>query len=442
MGLALLALTVPAPSARTLESCVGRGARVVHGVTVVGAGSRGVVLSNQSDEDLCSWAPFARTLASAGFRVALYDYGNTSPDAEAVAAAAALRGLGATKIALVGASEGAKASILGAGRARAAAVVSLSAERYLGGIDVVPAARRLTAPVLYLYAKADPYSESDTPTLYRATKERAKTLVALSGSAHGTALLPRVSSRIVAFLRTTLQHSVARSPASAGLPSLTKRCAQKAAATTFWFKASDGARLDGAVLGSGRTGVVLATEYPADLCQWLPEALVLQARGLRVLLFDFRGYGLSPRPAKIAAETHYVDDVVGAARELRKRGATRVYLMGASLGATSSIVGAMRIRPAVAGVVSLSGEADLTPSFPGSGLNAVAAAARLMMPVLYVAARDDGLTPPADVARFRAALYRPGDKVAVFPGTWHGWQLLYFAPYKAQVAALVRSFLR
>ena len=208
MGLALLALTVPAPSARTLESCVGRGARVVHGVTVVGAGSRGVVLSNQSDENLCSWAPFARTLARAGFHIALYDYGNTSPDAEAVAAAAVLRGLGVTKIALVGASEGAKASILGAARARAAAVVSLSAERYLGGIDVVPAARRLTAPVLYLYAKSDPYSGSDTPTLYRATKERAKTLVALSGSAHGTALLPRVSTRILAFLRTTLQHSV------------------------------------------------------------------------------------------------------------------------------------------------------------------------------------------------------------------------------------------
>jgi pimeloyl-ACP methyl ester carboxylesterase len=414
----------------------------VHGVAVLGSGPRGVVLSNQSDENLCSWAPFARTLARAGFHIALYDYGNTSPDAEAVAAAAVLRGLGVTKIALVGASEGAKASILGAARARAAAVVSLSAERYLGGIDVVPAARRLTAPVLYLYAKSDPYSGSDTPTLYRATKERAKTLVALSGSAHGTALLPRVSTRILAFLRTTLQHSVSRSPASAGLPPLTKRCAQKAAATTFWFKASDGARLDGAVLGSGRTGVVLATEYPSDLCQWLPEALVLQARGFRVFLFDFRGYGLSPRPAKIAAETHYVDDVVGAARELRRRGGTRVYLMGASLGATSSIVAATRIRPAVAGVVSLSGEADLSPSFPGSGLNAVAAAARLTMPVLYVAARDDGLTPPADVARFRSALRRPGDKVAVFPGTWHGWQLVYFAPYKAQVAALVRAFIR
>ena len=442
MGLALLALTVPARS--ELESCVGHGARVVHvhGVTVLGSGPRGVVLSNQSDEDLCSWAPFARMLARDGFRVALYDYGNADPVAAVAAAAARLRILGATRVALVGASEGAKASILAASHARARAVVSLSAERYLGGIDVLPAARRLAVPVIYLYAKDDPYSQSATPELFRATKERAKTLVALAGSAHGTALLPRVSSRLVAFLRATLQRSVARSPANAGLPSLTKRCGQKAAATTFWFKASDGARLDGAMLGTGRTGVVLATEYPSDLCQWLPEALVLRARGLRVLMFDFRGYGLSPRPAKIAAETHYVGDVVGAARELRRRGATRVYLMGASLGATSSIVAATRIRPAVAGVVSLSGEADLTPSFPGSGLNAVAAAPGLTMPVLYVAARDDGLTPPADVARFRSALRRPGDRVAVFPGAWHGWQLVYFAPYKVRVAALIRSFLR
>jgi pimeloyl-ACP methyl ester carboxylesterase len=428
VGLALVALTVTAPKASALDRCLGPGARVVHGVAVLGTGTRGVVLSNQSDEDLCSWAPFANTLARDGFRVALYDYGNSDPVAAVGAAAADLRSLGATRVALVGASEGAKASILAASRARVTAVVSLSAERYLGGIDVLPAAGRLTAPVLYLYAKADPYSESATPALFRATKERAKTLVALTGSGHGTALLPRVSGRIRAFLRMTLQHSVARSPSRSGLPSLTTRCARKMNATTFWFRASDGARLDGAMLGTGRTGVVLATEYPADLCDWIPEALVLRARGFRVVLFDFRGLGLSPRPVRITAETHYVDDVVGAARELRRRGASRVYLMGASLGATSSIVAATQIHPTVAGVVSLSGEADLTRSFPGSGLKAAVAAARLSMPVLYVAAHDDGLAPPADVRRFRSALRRPGDKVAVFPGSWHGWQLLYFAP--------------
>ncbi len=225
--------------------------------------------------------------------------------------------------------------------------------------------------------------------------------------------------------------------------SLARRCVQPVRdVETFWFTSADGPRLYGAVLGSGGTGVVLATQSQGDVCEWLREALVLRARGLRVLLFDFRGFGMSGHPPKVADETHYVNDVVAAARELRARGARRVFLMGASLGASASIVAAGRIRPKVAGVVSLSGEADLRPSFPGSGLDALGASRRLTVPLLYLAARDDGLTPPADVARFRAALRtHRGSRVAVFPGGWHGWSLLYTAPYRARVAALVDGFL-
>jgi dienelactone hydrolase len=115
--------------------------------------------------------------------------------------------------------------------------------------------------------------------------------------------------------------------------------------------------------------------------------------------------------------------------------------MGASLGGTSVIVAAVRIRPAVTGVLSLSREADLTGF--SSDLDAVAAARRLHVPVVYVVSKDDPLTPPADVARVRAALRTPGSRVVVFPDAYHGWDLLYAAPYRAaRVAALVRSFLR
>jgi pimeloyl-ACP methyl ester carboxylesterase len=195
------------------------------------------------------------------------------------------------------------------------------------------------------------------------------------------------------------------------------------------------------VLGSGRTGVVLATEYPADLCSWLPEALVLQQRGFRVLLFDFRGFGLSTQPPP-AKQRRFVEDVVGAARELRARGAKRVYLMGASLGATSSIIAATRVRPLVAGVVSLSGEANLNGRVATTGLDAETAAKRLKVPVLYAVARGDPLTPPADVVRMRAALRSKGSSVHVFAGTFHGWDMLYLAPYRARVDALIRAFLR
>jgi dienelactone hydrolase len=137
-----------------------------------------------------------------------------------------------------------------------------------------------------------------------------------------------------------------------------------------------------------------------------------------------------------------VPDVVGAARKLRALGVSRVYLMGASLGGTASIVAATRIEPAVAGVVSLSGEADLSGLFPGSGLDAVAAAKNLKVPVLFVAAKQDGLVPAADVARIRSALRSRGSRVVLYPGPYHGWDLLYLAPYRTQVARLVNGFLR
>jgi len=45
-----------------------------------------------------------------------------------------------------------------------------------------------------------------------------------------------------------------------------------------WFEATDGTLLDGAFVGSGSSGVVLAHEYPADLCGWWPFATYLARR--------------------------------------------------------------------------------------------------------------------------------------------------------------------
>jgi len=447
--------TVLAPTAAAgpaLDSCVPKTARVVRlrssaytplSAVVLGAGPRGVVLSNESDEDLCSWLPLAGRLAGSGFHVALYDYSGLSPVADLLAVSGELHRLGARTIGLVGASEGAKASIAAAGGARAAAVVSISAERVLSGVgDLLPAARRLRAPILYLYARGDHLAETATPQLFRATRAADKRLVGFPGIDHGTALLahPPVPSLVVSFLRERLSARNTSGPIPAPPPSLAERCGGHPGGAVFWFKAADGSRLDGAVLGTGSAGVVLATESPGDVCRWLPEALVLRKRGLRVFLFDFRGMGASPLPTQLRAPLDYSADVVGAARALRARGARRIYLMGASLGGTSSIVAAVRIRPAVAGVVDLSGENDLTAFYPD--LDALKAARRLTVPALFVVSKYDALTPPADVARMRAALRSRGSRVVVFADAYHGWDMLYAAPYRASAAALVNGFLR
>jgi hypothetical protein len=84
---------------------------------------------------------------------------------------------------------------------------------------------------------------------------------------------------------------------SAKLPSLRRRCGHGADANAKvgWFRATDGVLLDGATLGTGKTGVVLAHESPADLCGWAGYAGVLSRAGVRVLFFDHRHFGLSQR---------------------------------------------------------------------------------------------------------------------------------------------------
>jgi hypothetical protein len=54
---------------------------------VLGTGPVGVVLSNQSDQNLCGWLPFANTLAARGFRVLVYDYGTAADPAASSASA-------------------------------------------------------------------------------------------------------------------------------------------------------------------------------------------------------------------------------------------------------------------------------------------------------------------------------------------------------------------
>lgn len=211
-------LTATAGGAVRIDSCARSlpGAKVVKlrphtlrevDLVTTGHGPRAVLFSNQSDNSLCAWLPLARPLVQAGVRVGLYDYSGLGAVEDATVAARELRREGATRLGLVGASEGAKVAIAAATPTGAAGVVSLSPERYLDGYgDVLPAARRLRAPILFFYGRGDPLAEVNTPQLYRATREHDKQLVGLPGWGHGTALLahPSVRTRIVAFLRSRL----------------------------------------------------------------------------------------------------------------------------------------------------------------------------------------------------------------------------------------------
>jgi dienelactone hydrolase len=177
------------------------------------------------------------------------------------------------------------------------------------------------------------------------------------------------------------------------------------------------------VLGQGRTGVVLGHQAGSDLCEWMPRARALARSGRQVLAFDFGPSG------------HIKQDMLAAAAELRRRGVTRMVLVGSSMGGTAAIAAAAEITPPVAGVVSLSGPEEYR------GADAATAAPKLRVPVLFVVAHDD--PPFADDAR---ALYKavPGHdkRLLILQGGGHGTSLLEFGDQAARVRAELVRFLQ
>ena len=138
-----------------------------------------------------------------------------------------------------------------------------------------------------------------------------------------------------------------------------RRGAPHANATLVRFSTADGISLDGAMVGTGTVGVVMAHEYDNDLCGAWPFANYPAKRGLRVFAVDVRCFGRSVCPQGDAAG-RVVDDLVAAVAELRQRGVTRVTLGGASIGGSAALIAARRVKPPVDAVVELSGQANPT----------------------------------------------------------------------------------
>lgn len=200
------------PAQGSVETVPGTGGGTVT-LAVIGTGPRVVLLSNESDENLCSWLPFARRLAVSGYRVVLWDYGPDPAADELTGLVRRLRAAGAARLVLMGASEGAKASLVAAARTAPAvrAVVSLSAEYVLApGIVVADFVKRVRCPLLVVTADQDPYGSAGAAREFMATAPgTVKRLVSVPGTDHGTALLtgrPAATTipAIVAFLRQVL----------------------------------------------------------------------------------------------------------------------------------------------------------------------------------------------------------------------------------------------
>jgi pimeloyl-ACP methyl ester carboxylesterase len=166
------------------ETQTGDGVRLA----LLGHGPVAVVLSNESDRDACGWAPHLDARRRHR-ELALYDDASDAVT-DLASVFRFVRSRGVRTAVLIGASEGAKAAIVAAGRTRPAAIVSLSAEARLGGRPVAPYAARLAAPALFVTAAQDPYGAAAASRAFaRVDRAGGRRLLTVPGTAHGAALL-------------------------------------------------------------------------------------------------------------------------------------------------------------------------------------------------------------------------------------------------------------
>ena len=192
----------------------------------------------------------------------------------------------------------------------------------------------------------------------------------------------------------------------------------------------DGGVIYAEIYGAGDRGVVLAHGGRFNKESWATQARTLANAGFYVLAFDFRGYGNSRGPGQadvFTAPLHL--DVLAAVRELRKRGAKTVAVVGGSLGGGAA-ANAVAAAPKEIDRLVLLGA---TPEGPPE---------ELKLPKLYIMSRDDasadGPRLPALQAHYAKA---PEPKeLIILEGSAHA-QFLFGTEHADQVMREIIRFL-
>ena len=193
---------------------------------------------------------------------------------------------------------------------------------------------------------------------------------------------------------------------------------------------SDDTVLNGRLFGDEHPVVVILSHMrPSDQTAWYPFAQELADAGYAALTFDFRGYGAS----LVSRDDSKLDDDLSAAlRFLRERpnAKDQIFLIGASMGGTASLIVAE--REAIAGVVSISAPSVF------QGHDARQAIAGIDAPLLLLASEDD---PAARVSLVELEEASGGAAESeIYAGDEHGTDI-FTGTNAAAVRARILQFL-
>jgi len=179
---------------------------------------------------------------------------------------------------------------------------------------------------------------------------------------------------------------------------------------------ADGYTVEGLVYGSGTRAAIFANQSDGDVCQWQSHAQILAQKGYLAAVFNYSQFGAE-------------GDVLAAVTTVRQRGATAVYLIGASRGGTAVLAAAAVVEPPVDAVVSLSAPQSYM------GESAANVMPEFATPVLFMVGESD--TPFANETRkLYEACAAPDKQLEVFDNGRHGVALV-----DAEVFDQIQDFL-
>ena len=181
--------------------------------------------------------------------------------------------------------------------------------------------------------------------------------------------------------------------------------------------------------GQNEVGVILSHMQPNDQSAWFEFAQSLADQGYAALTFDFRGYGDSQGEKDFSKLD---EDLREALRFMRDdRGLTQVFLIGASMGGTTSLV--VAAQEDVAGVVAVSAPAQFEDQ------DALGAVVGIVEPKLFIVSEDD---TAAMLSLQELEEESSGSTESErYPGNAHGTNLLQ-SEHALEFRMLIEEFLR
>jgi pimeloyl-ACP methyl ester carboxylesterase len=163
--------------------------------------------------------------------------------------------------------------------------------------------------------------------------------------------------------------------------------------------------------GTGVSAVLLVPGGRFDRRSWAQQARVFADAGLRVLAIDLRGRG-DTRVGRAGLDSLHLD-VLGAIEYLRATGATRLTVVGASLGGWAAAEAVVVAAPVVDGLVLIAHAPIERPE-------------RLRARTLFVVSRGDtrgGGIPRLSEVREQYRRARGSNTLVVLEGAAHAQQL-------------------